>query len=81
MSGIRSRSTSACRAEARTAPSRGACWIGLLEEPWMRFDGISGTSAGAMNAAVMIDGLAEGGPELGARGTRELLESRSPMRP
>jgi NTE family protein len=35
----------------------------LLEEPWLRFDGISGTSAGAMNAAVMADGLAHGGPE------------------
>ena len=35
----------------------------LLEEPWLKFDGISGTSAGAMNAAVMAGGLAEGGPE------------------
>lgn len=35
----------------------------LLEEPWLRFDGISGTSAGAMNAAVLIDGYAEGGAE------------------
>ena len=35
----------------------------LLEEPWLRFDGISGTSAGAMNAAVMADGLTAGGPE------------------
>ena len=26
----------------------------LLEEPWLRFIGISGTSAGAMNAAVMV---------------------------
>ena len=34
----------------------------LLEEPWLVFDGISGTSAGAMNAVVMADGLAEGGP-------------------
>jgi len=34
----------------------------LLEEPWLAFDGISGTSAGAMNAVVMADGLAEGGP-------------------
>ena len=25
----------------------------LLDEPWLSFDGISGTSAGAMNAAVM----------------------------
>ena len=34
----------------------------LLEESWLQFDGVSGTSAGAMNAAVMADGLAEGGP-------------------
>jgi NTE family protein len=33
----------------------------LLDEEWLVFDGISGTSAGAMNAAVMADGLAEGG--------------------
>ncbi|PPQ33907.1 alpha/beta hydrolase [Rhodopila globiformis] len=38
----------------------------LLEEPWLRIDGISGTSAGAMNAAVLVDGHAEGGAE-GAR--------------
>jgi len=34
----------------------------LLEESWLMFDGVSGTSAGAMNAVVMADGLAEGGP-------------------
>jgi NTE family protein len=33
----------------------------LLEEPWLLFDGVSGTSAGAMNAVVMADGLATGG--------------------
>jgi len=33
----------------------------LLDEEWLEFDGISGTSAGAMNAAVMIDGAAAGG--------------------
>lgn len=38
----------------------------LLEEPWLRIDGISGTSAGAMNAAVLVSGHAEGGAE-GAR--------------
>ncbi len=38
----------------------------ILEEPGVRIDGISGTSAGAMNAAVLVDGYAEGGPE-GAR--------------
>jgi NTE family protein len=42
----------------------------LLEEPWLRIDGISGTSAGAMNAAVLIDGYAAGGAE-GARAALE----------
>lgn len=28
----------------------------LLEEPWLRIEGISGTSAGAMNAAVLVSG-------------------------
>src|SRR5215472_15817963 len=35
----------------------------LLEEPWLRIEGISGTSAGAMNAAVLVDGYAKGGAE------------------
>jgi NTE family protein len=38
----------------------------LLEEPWLGIDGISGTSAGAMNAAVLVDGYAKGGAQ-GAR--------------
>ena len=38
----------------------------LLEEPWLEIDGISGTSAGAMNAAVMIHGHQQGG-RTGAR--------------
>jgi NTE family protein len=33
----------------------------LLEESWLQFEGVSGTSAGAMNAVVMADGLAAGG--------------------
>ncbi|WP_156964687.1 patatin-like phospholipase family protein [Methylocapsa aurea] len=43
----------------------------LLEEPWLGVDGISGTSAGAMNAAVLVDGHAKGG----AAGAREALET------
>jgi NTE family protein len=35
----------------------------LLQEPSFEFVGISGTSAGAMNAAIMADGLRQGGPE------------------
>jgi len=42
----------------------------LLEEPWLHIDGVSGTSAGAMNAAVLIDGHAENGAE-GARAALE----------
>jgi NTE family protein len=38
----------------------------LLEEPHLKIDGISGTSAGAMNAAVLADGYTDGGPA-GAR--------------
>jgi NTE family protein len=39
----------------------------LLEEPWLRIEGISGTSAGAMNAAILVHGHQIGGVE-GARG-------------
>ncbi|MDM0020168.1 patatin-like phospholipase family protein [Variovorax saccharolyticus] len=42
----------------------------LLEEPWLRLDGISGTSAGAMNAAALASGHAVGGAE----GARESLD-------
>jgi NTE family protein len=43
----------------------------LLEEPWLRIDGISGTSAGAMNAAVLVHGLVQDG----AKGARAALEA------
>ncbi|HXW47987.1 MAG TPA: patatin-like phospholipase family protein [Xanthobacteraceae bacterium] len=42
----------------------------LLEEHWLRIAGISGTSAGAMNAAVLADGWTKGG----AKGARAALE-------
>ncbi len=38
----------------------------LLDEPWMEVEGISGTSAGAMNAAVFAHGMIKGG-RAGAR--------------
>jgi len=38
----------------------------LLEEKWLKIDAISGTSAGAMNAAVLVSGFIKGGAE-GAR--------------
>jgi NTE family protein len=47
----------------------------LLEEPWLQIVGISGTSAGAMNAAVLADGWAEGGHE-GARTTLDAFWKR-----
>ena len=43
----------------------------LLEEPWLDIEAISGTSAGAMNAAVLVDGYAGGGAER----AREALEA------
>jgi NTE family protein len=39
----------------------------LMDEPWIRIDGISGTSAGAMNAVVLAGGFKAGGPA-GAKG-------------
>jgi NTE family protein len=43
----------------------------LLEETWLQIEGVSGTSAGAMNAAVLADGFAAGGAE----GARKALET------
>jgi NTE family protein len=43
----------------------------LLEEAWIEIAGISGTSAGAMNAAVLVDGWAAGG----AGKAREALQN------
>ncbi len=43
----------------------------LLEEPWLRIEAVSGTSAGAMNAAVFADGWAAGG----APGARAALNA------
>jgi NTE family protein len=43
----------------------------LLADGGLRFPAVSGTSAGAMNAVVLADGFARGGPE----GAREALEA------
>src|SRR5215471_1423446 len=43
----------------------------LLEEPWLRIEAISGTSAGAMNAAVLTHGWTKDG----AAGARVALDS------
>jgi NTE family protein len=42
----------------------------LLEEPWLRVEAVSGTSAGAMNAALIAHGWRVGG----AHGARETLD-------
>lgn len=42
----------------------------ILEEDWLEIEAISGTSAGAMNAAVLASGYAKGGRD----GAREALE-------
>lgn len=46
----------------------------LLDDESIVFDGISGTSAGAINAVVMADGMAHGGGRAGAQARR----NRSP---
>lgn len=43
----------------------------LLEEDWLTIEGISGTSAGAMNAAVLAAGMASGGRQT----AREMLHA------
>jgi NTE family protein len=43
----------------------------LLDESWLHIAAISGTSAGAMNAAVLVDGWTDGG----ADGARRALET------
>ena len=42
----------------------------LLDEDWIEVEGVSGTSAGAMNAVALVQGLCEGGPPR----AKELLE-------
>jgi NTE family protein len=47
----------------------------VLEEPWLEIAGVSGTSAGAMNAAVLAHGHASGGAE-GARAALDTFWAR-----
>lgn len=58
----------------------------LLEEPWLGIDGIFGTSAGAgaMNAAVLVDGFVKGGAAGARTGPKEFLAPRfrcGPLQP
>jgi len=47
----------------------------LLEDSRVAIEAISGTSAGAMNAVVLVDGLMEGGPEGARRQLRQFWET------
>ena len=47
----------------------------LLEERWLKIEAISGTSAGAMNGAVLVSGYMRGGPE-GARAALDAYWAR-----
>src|SRR6476619_5466214 len=47
----------------------------LLKEPRLKIEGISGTSAGAMNAAVIVSGYAAGGAE-GAKAPLDIMLGR-----
>lgn len=47
----------------------------FLEEPDLEIEGITGTSAGAMNAVVLADGLLRGGAAEARRALRDFWES------
>jgi len=59
----------------------------LLQDPRIAVEAIVGTSAGAMNTALLADGLATGGPELARRMLRDFWErtaefaAASPVQP
>ena len=48
----------------------------LLEEPWLKIDGVSGTSAGAMNAAILVHGYQKCGVAGCRASTLPILQSR-----
>ena len=48
----------------------------LLDEDWIEVSGVSGTSAGAMNAVALVQGLCEGGPHRAQELLEELLNLR-----
>ncbi len=51
----------------------------LLEEERLHIEGISGTSAGAMNAAFLVHGYAEGGPQGAKNALHDFWQSISQM--
>lgn len=52
---------------------------GLLEEPTLEIAGATGTSAGAMNAVFLVDGLVRGGTKEARRALRRFWESIGKM--
>ena len=54
----------------RWAPSPRGVLDHLLEDSRLTIEGISGASAGAVNAIMLADGLARGGPEEGRKRLR-----------
>ena len=73
--GVKSRDTLMIDLALQGGGSHGAFTWGvldrLLEVPWLEIEGISGTSAGAMNAAVLAHGIATGGRVLSVVGRGE----------
>ena len=53
----------------------------LLEDDRVEVEAVSGTSAGAMNAAVFADGMGRGGREASGRSRRSGTTSAGPRRP
>jgi NTE family protein len=51
----------------------------MLDDPAIKIIGATGTSAGAMNAAVLVDGLLRGGPVQGRAGLRRYWEAVGAM--
>jgi NTE family protein len=51
----------------------------MLDDPTVKIIGATGTSAGAMNAAVLIDGLVRGGPGQARAGLRRYWEAVGAM--
>jgi NTE family protein len=51
----------------------------LLDDPTIEIIGATGTSAGAMNAAVLVDGLVRGGPTQARAGLRHYWEAVGAM--
>src|SRR6188508_226997 len=49
----------------------------LLEDGRLEIEGISGTSAGALNAVMLADGLARGGPEEARQRLADFWQSAS----